>query len=86
MNQSSIESVKTTIVLYIGDKYQDKYRALATEVVSSVKVNLEGTFAAEVAKTVLSGRSRKCSEKQAWVIARAYVESCPKNERSALCD
>lgn len=82
MNQSNINSVATTIKLYIGDKYQDKYRELATRVVLSVKLDLEGSFAAEVATTV--AKTKRCSEKQAYVIARAFVESCPKIMNSAL--
>ena len=82
MNQSSIESVKSTIVLYIRDKYQDKYRELALTVVLSVKHELEGSFAADVAETV--AKTKRASEKQAYVIARAFVESCPKIMNSAL--
>jgi len=82
MNQSSIESVRKTIQLYIGDKYQDKYRELAQTVVCTVKNELEGSFAAEVATTV--AKTKKCSDKQAYVIARAFVESCPKIMNSAL--
>lgn len=71
--KEKIQTIKQTILSGVSSYYQQNgYWDFAEEIILAVEMDTEG-FTSDVASTVY--KYKRCSEKQVYVIARAFVEN-----------